>query len=622
MKKIISLVLSFIFVLALIPFTVFANEDTDEEITNVAPLGMAYSSSEKNSLWTPPKSINDDKYDWHGWECLYPNVSADQDTSAGFNGEYCGIKFLNRKYYEIHEINMCIGLHSLCGHQNARYTIEFLVEGAWVKVAEVKDEQAVDIVKSDNGKGNIEYYESYLDAMENDTSNYHIRANIKIALDKPVTTNNVRITVSDYARNYMGGDVLIFPYIYEVELMGKEGEAPEIDLPEGAVISTNIAYNSLVEASSSEELAYPYLAIDGKGKTAWSPETTSAGESLTLNFPKEYTVDKVVLNFGEYLNGSSYENHSFSIEALIGGKWEKVANGNSLDEKNETLVTEYAIEPVKTTSVRIVFDKDSDEVPCVYEFEAHISGEKTYYLENRITNTQIMSASKGNLAVTGTAYASRNFLPYSETYYINDGGIADTSYVWFSGTLEIPVYCGVKLDRKYSVDKVAVYVQAPKKEGSDIMHFDIQALVDGEYVTVAKGKSYDPDTKYITVYEFAPVLTDDIRVVYTRGNGTIPNMRELEIYSGDMVHSMFEGVPPMAEPPSAKSNDASAEQMSVTFEADTLKLSAKSASYVSESTSSDNYNFKKAIVIVSCVAAMCVSGVVMVLVFRKNKKGS
>ena len=80
MKKIISLVLSVLFVLARVPLAVFANEATEGGLSNVAPLGIAYSSSEKNSLWTPPKSINDAKYDWHGWECRYPSVSADQDT--------------------------------------------------------------------------------------------------------------------------------------------------------------------------------------------------------------------------------------------------------------------------------------------------------------------------------------------------------------------------------------------------------------------------------------------------------------------------------------------------------------------------------------------------------------
>lgn len=363
MKKIISLVLSVFFILALIPLAVFADDEANDELTNVAPAGIAYSSSEKNSLWTPPKSINDATYDWHGWECSYPSVRANQDTSAGFSGEYCGIKFMNRTYYEIYEINMCIGLHNLCGYQNAKYTIEFLVEGAWVKVAEVMDDQAFDIVKSDDGKGNIEYYDSYLDAMENDTSNYHIRASLKIVLDEPITTNDVRITVSEYGKNYPGGDVLVFPYIYEVELMGKQGEAPDVDLPEGAVISDNIAYNSIVEASSSKERAYPYLAIDGKAKTAWSPKSTSAGESLTLRFPKEYTVDKIVLNFGEYVSGASYENYSFSIEALVDDKWVQVAIGNSLDAKNHTLVTEYAIEPQKTDSVRIVFDKAFTKVP-------------------------------------------------------------------------------------------------------------------------------------------------------------------------------------------------------------------------------------------------------------------
>ena len=50
-----------------------------------------------------------------------------------------------------------------------------------------------------------------------------------------------------------------------------------------------------------------------------------------------------------------------------------------------------------------------------------ITGERTYYLEQRFDAFEINSSAKGNLAILGTAYASANILPYSDPSYINDG---------------------------------------------------------------------------------------------------------------------------------------------------------------------------------------------------------
>lgn len=598
MKKTICIFLSILFIVALIPLSAFAADDTPG-LENIATKGIAYSSSEKNSLWTPPKSINDGVYDWHGWECRYPEINSGTDTSNGFSGEYCGIKFVNHEYYEIYELKMHIGLHAMCGGQNAKYTIEALVEGEWIKISELKDEQATDIVKGDGT-----YYESYADAMKNDTSNYHIGADLYARFEKPVTTNNIRITVSEYAKNYPGGDILIFPYIYEVEVMGKIGETPEVELPEGAVPSTNIAHNSFAYASSSADGLYPYLAIDGKNNTSWAPKDIKVGAYLAVEFSKEYTVDKIVLNFGDYEASANRKNYKFDIEACIDGKWTKIADGSSLDEEKKTLITEYEITPTQMSGVRIVFTEVPNGRPRVYELEAHITGEKTYYSDMRFDRDKLNSVSKGNLAISGEAYASVDFPPYSDVSYINDGKASEDAYVWFTGTLVVPAYCGVKLDRKYNVDKVAVYVKAPDVEGTDVMHFEVQALVDGEYVTVAEGRSYSKETKYTTVYTFDAVETDDIRIYFTRGGGTIVNLRELEIYSGDNPNPMFDGI--------RRTEGAFA--------------AAKTSVYASHPESAEpkgvqsEKNFQMAAVIISAVAASCLSGAVMAVLFCRNKK--
>ena len=541
MKKIVSTLLAIIFLLSQLAIVCFA-EDPEPTLENIATNGLAYCSSMKHSNWTPPNTINDGKSnDWPGWEPAYPSVPPTENTSKGFNGEYCGIKFLNNEYYEVHKINMVIGLHAQY-RQNVTYTIKALVEGVWETIATVKDEQ----FKPNN-------YDSYEDAMENDTSNYHIRAEHSIDLDEPVNTNNVRIIVDGFAKNYPGGDVLIFPYIYEVELIGKRGETPDLSLPEGAEFSSNAAHNSIPYASSSKELAYPFLAIDKNEATSWKPGKLDAGQFLMLELEKEYTVDKITLNFGSTATPAQKANNApFKLEAMVNGNWQKIADGSTYNEATNSCISEFAIAtPIKTNKVRVVFEQALKSAPSVYEFEVNIVGERTYYLQTKFTAFQKQSSAKGNLAILGTAYASANLLPYSEPSFINDGRILKTSSVWFGGTIDIPVSCGVKLDKAYTINKVAVYCAEPSSIGTDVTSFNIIAKVDGKDQIVATGKSYDPnnivensESRYTTIYTLdGGVTTDDIRIEFTRGGSTIPNVLELEIYSDTTFPSAFDGYP-------------------------------------------------------------------------------
>ena len=583
MKKIISFFLCAILLLTSLSVVSFA-EEAEEELTNIAPNGLAYCTTMKHSNWTPPNSINDATFDWHGWEPKYPSVEPGQDTSNGFSGEYCGIKFLNREYYEIYEIKMFIGLHALY-KQNVTYTIEALVEGDWTPVATITDSQAVPTVKDSDdldGDGDKEelLYTSYEEAMEKDKSNYHIGATLIYTLETPITTNNIRINVSNFAKNYPGGDVLVFPYIYEVELIGKRGVTPDIDLPDGAEFSQNAAYNSIPYASSSKTLSYPYLAIDGKANTAWKPASTEAGQHLTLELEKSYNVEKLMINFGTYSEQNPNDRFSFSFEAFVDGEWKKIADSTANefvairedpdDESSKILYSYYEYKlssPVTTDKVRLVFDKALTEIPAIYEFEAHIVGERTYYLGSKFSAFQKSSSAKGNLAILGKAYASANFAPYSELEFINDGKAYTGSYVWFGGTLDIPVSCGVKLDKAYTVNKVVVYCEEPAVIGTDVTWFNILASIDGEYKVISKGKAYNPDycvessdTRYTTIYEFPEgVLTDDIKIEFTRGSSTIPNVMELEIYSDSAVSSAFDGYPTSEKVPTYSPADEKTE---------------------------------------------------------------
>ena len=542
MKKLASLLIALILAISCLPLVAFAQDGAGGELENISPNGLAYCSSEKNTLWTPAKALNDGQHSadtWQGWECAYPTVPMGAITTAGFSGEYCGIKFTNHEYYEIHKINMNVGLHSALGGQNAHYKVQFLVEGVWVTVLEFNDSDT-----TPTG------YASYEQAMANDTSYYHIGSNYSFELETPVTTNNVRITLSDYAKNYPGGDVLIFPYIYEIELMGKLGETPDIELPEGAVVSTNIGYHSFPEASSSFRFMYPYRAIDGDTDTCWSPKDVATGEELMLRFTSPKAINSIKLISGEYMEGIAPVNHPFDLMVRVDGTWQTLATLNTFDEANLTYEITYNFETVLADAVKIVFKGEASALPKVYELEAHLATEKTYYLENRYTSIQRISASKGNLAFMGTPYASHNMQSYSEPIYINDGDITPTGKVWFSGVMEMPVYCGVSFIEAQTISKLALYTRTPIVEGTDILSFEIQALVNGDYQTLLSGESYHEQTKYMTVYEFDEVTTTDIRIVFTRGSGTFANVLELELYAPDnAVCKMFDGIVKMADTP-------------------------------------------------------------------------
>ena len=573
MKRIISTLIALLMLISCFSLLVFAEEQEESEypagLENVALKGIAYCSSMKNSNWTPPNSINnglDYTEDWHGWEPKYPTIAPGQNTASGFKGEYCGVKFLNREYYEVHEIRMSIGLHSQY-RQNVTYTIEALVEGEWQTVAVLHDSDAVNIKldtdDADKDGDKTDYvYSSYEDAMDRDTSNYHIGAELSYVLESPITTNNVRVSVSDFAKNFPGGDVLIFPYIYEVELVGRLGVTPDIDLPEGAVFSSNAAYNSIPDATSSKEFAYPYRAIDGKTTTAWSPKNAGASESLTLALTKEFEINSFAINIGKVDATKFVQDYKFEIQAYVNGEWIKVVDGASYSETakaiDETNIIKYNLSTtVKTNKVRLAFGQLPSALPSIYEFEANITGERTYYLEKRFDSYQTNSSAKGNLAILGKAYASANILPYSDPAYINDGRCLADSNVWFPGNLTVPVSCGVKLDKAYTINKIVVYCATPDTIGFGVTRFNIVAKVDGVDKIIAEGEAYDPakmvegsETRYATIYEFPEgIKTDDIKIDFTRGSSTIPNVMELEFYSDTEKCSMFDGYPTTATVP-------------------------------------------------------------------------
>ncbi len=554
MKKALSIVLIALILMLQLSTLVFAEKSNDiiEEITNISPLGTPYCTSEKNSLWTPVKTIINGKYgteDWQGWECKYPTVEPDQDTSKGFSGEYCGIKF-DDEYYLISEVKLNIGLHTKLGGQNCTYTIKALVDGKWIDVATARDDMAI--------PAETDKYTDYNAVMADKDASHRVNANLTIKLSEPVNTNNVRIVVSDYAKGYPGGDVLIFPYIYEVELYGITGEKPEFVLPEGAEFTTNIAWYSFPESPNSSNGTCPYYAIDGDDSTSWQLQDSEKGTPFTLTFSEPQEIGKVIVTIEK--NDKATQNAS--LEYFDGNEWkELVFRGGAEFGDDSTYKINFEFPSVITTKIRVIF-KNKSSLLKVYNIEAHLANTKTYCFEERYTRAQLDTASYGNIAMIGTPYASVSFDPYSNVSYINDGEKTNER-VWFSGTVDVPVYCGITFDSPQKIGKAAITARTGDVIGRDVMHFEIQALVDGEYVKLAEGKSFDGN--YRTKYEFNEVETTDIRVVFTQSGGAIPNIMELEVFSGNSEGlPMFRGLIPQLdeEPVNTQEDDTDSNKAS------------------------------------------------------------
>ena len=726
---------------------------------NIALKGSAYASSFKHYEWTPPYTANDGKdfeEDWHGWEPLYPEVAVGAVTTAGFSGEHLGFRFTNREYYEVNEIVLYMSMHNSSanpswGYQDVSYKIEALVEGVWITIAEFKDS---DSVPRD--------YTDYEQAMENDTGDYHIPSYFTIIPDKVYTTNNIRISVSDFGKNYNGDGSLVFPYIYEVRVYGELGEIPDIELPEGALLSENAAANAYPYASSAAMGKYPYLTIDGVATTGWVPKDTAANQTLGVRFDKTYTVDNIYLMFenasfsapfkvealvnnawttvltgnvsdcyvplpegvtsipqehtysitpvetneirvvftsalekgkipqineiganivssitgfinngvvvtpvkdgtsfvGLKLNGKQTINQiaidfestesdvKYFVQAFVGGIWTTIHSENHLDEStcvhdvyaetdeiritfadatkaqqidgitintvnysgdvssytridssfdgsdntvvdivygkkyqvdkviidhgnttvscgftvqgfvdgswvdlvksNTSSATKvFAIESKLVTELRIIYDKTTEQLPAIKEFSVNVVGMKTFFMDQRYSVFQKIMAANGNLAVLGTTYSNSNYPSLSVDTYINDGEKYKGAKVWVPKLEEysagVEVYCGVELDREYTVDKVVVYTSDIGNDDGNGNTFEIQALVNGEYVKVGEGFTCAKDRDYMTAYKIDSVKTSDIRLVFRNTSIYMPTVLELEVYSNTDVPTPFLG---------------------------------------------------------------------------------
>ena len=461
---------------------------TGKLYNNIAVKGEAYATSFKHYEWTPPHTAidgQDFEDDWHGWEPLYPQVTVGTNTSAGFGGEHLGIKFTNREYYEVNEIVMYMSMHNSnanpsWGYQDTKYIVEALVEGEWVKIAEFKDS---DSIPRD--------YKDYDEAMKKDTGNYHIASYYTIIPETVVTTNNIRISIDEFAKNYQGDESLVFPYIYEVRVYGEQGEIPSIELPEGALYSADATSNSYPYATSSKTNQYPYLSVDDDINTGWTPGDTKAGQTYGVRFDKAYTIDNVYLLF---------ENAEFSapykIEALVNGSWKQIASGNLKDcfvalPEGETYAAQehtYTVSPVQTTEIRLVFTNalSKDKMPRLNEISANIISSMAGFIKDGVTASAVKS----------------------------DDGTKNA---------------GIKFNQKQTVNEIKIDFADTSAE----MKYFVQAFIGGIWQTIHTEEKLSESSFVHTVY----AETDEIRIVYG-DNSKAPDIKGITVntvnYSGDI----------------------------------------------------------------------------------------
>jgi hypothetical protein len=184
-------------------------------------------------------------------------------------------------------------------------------------------------------------------------------------------------------------------------------------------------------------------------------------------------------------------------------------------------------------------------LPSIKELSANVIGMKTFALDERFSVFQKSSAANGNLAVLGTSYSNSNYPSLSYDTYINDGKKFKQASAWIPKLEEysagVEIHCGVKLDAEYTVNKVVVYSNDIGNLAGVGNKFEIQALVNGEYVKIGDGYTCAKDRDYRTVYEVTPVKTTDVRISLTNTSIYMPTILELEVYSDTAAPSPFVG---------------------------------------------------------------------------------
>jgi len=370
-------------------------------------------------------------------------------------------------------------------------------------------------------------------------------------LDEYKTNGKIKITQALASTH----DWWLVPLIQEVEIMGaKTVNRPKFDVPEGAEVVSDAALGGMAGATTSELSYYPLLGNDKQATTRWQASDYE-NQSYWIDFTEAFRIKELRLNFGAMPADVVGSKYVYDVYVKVNGEWELIAEDKTAtavsdlltDDQLDKTAIDKVIEGVKVTFTSSTLDGEN-VAPTITEVSAPISdGKQCIFLSGYLDFWRASSTAQGNLACYGEAYCSSSF-DYSNVSDINfiiDGQVSDDSSSWFANDFAKGTYCGVKLKDTEDVTKVVLYFNdaiTGGKYDQHVMDIDVEALVDGKYVKVADGTSYDTVTKKpIVSIEFDAVRTNDIRIVYQSSAMVFPFLKELEVYAGDKVYTAYDG---------------------------------------------------------------------------------
>lgn len=554
MKRIIALVLCLMMIipcLAIMPSAEALDPSAPYEVITRNGFAKATSTWNNDSLAKyAVDGIIDGQID--GYQFWRPNYSGRDYTIDPNDPQYIEVQF--NDYYVYDKID----IYAVSYSSSQTFKAQMLVLGEWVDIG----------VQSKTVK-----YESDKTFTRNcSVFTIDIPENLE-----EVSSKKIRITVS----GYIAWEPAL---MIEINIWGKKGKAPAWDVPDGAYLSTNAALSSgitvtnndedgnfesysdgkgSVYASSSARNQSPYFAADDTKSTYWMADASTPGEWIAVEFDKLYQITKLGLNTSNISAPGTMTSYTIDVEILdendawvsVKENWNITASAVASNDQTFDLPAGTSAKGVKYIFKSSGAAAITEMIATIYDSPTDDTDGKCVFLAGYITEAKRLSSAGGNFACYGQAYASSSFTTYGITNptYINDGEINDDAYSWFAATPEKDSYCGVRLREEQEISKVVLYFNDKitgedfvnqKFQGLRVMTFDVEAFVDGEYVTIASGSSFDSSSKkYIISFELdETVLTNDVRVVFRTTGGIYSYLKELEVYGFESGYPQFDNM--------------------------------------------------------------------------------
>lgn len=542
MKKILSLILCLLMIVPCFALCVSAEEAGTGEFKNIA----AEASLKETSNWDANQKAKyaiDTKFDgWFFWRPSYPGRS---DCPDDYDPDNQYLEFSFREYKEIDEVIIYDGINSTPPNNDIQYTLKAVVLGEWVEVATINQKD----VTETHTAGNMKMKKVILEAPDTFGADGLVTKKLRIYFD-------------------YGGSWNV-PLVNEVEIMGRKGKTPAFDLPDGALLNTNAALGGQWSASSSARNAYPALAGDDVPTTNWKSNVSTNNEWVQSIFDKPYDISYVGINLSNITMAEGDTNtytYNVTVQTLKGGVWSEL---KTLDITTSTTpadnidVSSDALTGIE--GIKVIYNNTNGKPAAAGEIVATIAnGGKCIFLYDYLTTSRKESIANGNVAIYGEAYASSSFA-YSgvaaDPYFINDGVNNFAGEAWIAGSLATGEYCGVALEKPATITKVTLYfadiitwesidiITDEVKDGNTsdyVLGFDIQAKqTDGTYKTIASGTSYNEKAKeYVVSFDIKePVSTDDVRILFKSSHAGYAYLKEIEIFSSDLVYGGYTTFP-------------------------------------------------------------------------------